>query len=788
VTPGEHDSRLRVTRPDVTGSVPVPGLRARAEVWRDPEGIPHVRAASVRDAFVAQGFVHAQDRLWQMEYDRRRAAGRWAEYIGVAGLPDDILMRRLRLAASARADYEALNDETRAMLNAYSEGVNALILTTIARGPLPLEFQLLGARPEPWRAWDSLSVFRIRHVMMGTWQLKAWRARLVRDLGLQAAARLCPGTPANPVLIVPPGLAADGPARDMLADLVEDPLVPAALFDWDSGSNNWAVAGHRTASGMPLVAGDPHRPLDVPNVFYQNHLACPEFDAIGLSFPGVPGFPHFGHTQSVAWCVTHAQADYQDLYVERFHREDPRRYEFRGELHETETTREVVRVRGSEGVTIDVTVTRHGPIILGDPRRGRAIAFSSTAGATPDRTLETLLPMVRARSADELEAAVRPWVDPVQNFVFADNRGASGSIGYRTRGRVPVRARANAWLPVPGWDGHHEWAGTVPFEAMPALRDPAQGLIVTANSQIVGAEYPHHLAVDYGPDFRMRRLWERLSPVDRATVADMIVIHADRVSIAARELVAQLRDRAEAIRRALAADPAGGAALDQLLAWDFDLDAESVTAPIYAAFRERLMRDLMTPMLGRLAVEAFAGAPRGAVAHVARLRSRLADWIRRDDRGVLPPGTDWPNALARALGGAVAEVACLAPDEGARRWGQFHATRPRHPLSGAYPEWADTLDPPSVSMGGDGDTVQQAGFFGGAGYGVTVLSVARYVFDLGDWDRSGWAVPLGASGHPGSPHYADQLPAWAATRLLPMRYTWARIRADAETRQTLEAG
>jgi penicillin amidase len=386
-----------------------------------------------------------------------------------------------------------------------------------------------------------------------------------------------------------------------------------------------------------------------------------------------------------------------------------------------------------------------------------------------------------------LEAAVRPWVDPVQNLVFADNRGPAGTIGYRTRGHVPVRARANAWLPVPGWDGSHEWEGAVPFEAMPALRDPAEGLVVTANSQIIGAEYPHHLGLDYGADFRTRRLWERLSPLRRATTADMAAIHADRLSVAARELLVQLHHVAGGLRRAAAVDPAAEEALERLLAWDAEMNADGVTPTIYAAFRERLLRELMAPILGPLTAEAFAGAPRGAVGHMARLRSRLADWIRRDDRTLLPPDTDWPAMLARALAGAVAELARLAPGEDERRWGRLHVTHPRHPLSAAYPDWADALDPPSVSMGGDADTVQQAGFYGGAGYGVTGLSVARYVFDLGDWDRSGWIVPLGVSGHPGSPHYTDQLPTWSATRLIPMRYDWTRIRADAATHQTLES-
>ncbi|HZS32375.1 MAG TPA: penicillin acylase family protein [Methylomirabilota bacterium] len=786
MTAGERGERLRAAVPDTAGRIRVPGLGAAVEVWRDPEGVAHVRAASAADAFIAQGFVHAQDRLWQMHYDRRRAAGRSAECIGPAGVPDDLLMRRLRLAAGARADHAALNAEARAMLEAYAAGVNGLLAHLEAQGRWPIEFQLLGAPPEPWEPWHSLAVFKVRHALMGTWQLKAWRARLVRQLGREGAARLCPGTPTNPLLIVPPGVRYDGPLADMLADVTPEQAALSALGSWDGGgSNSWALAGARTAAGQPLVAGDPHRALDVPNVYYQNHVACPEFDAIGLSIPGVPGLSHFGHNREVAWCVTHAQADVQDLYVERFDPRDPRRYQFRGEWLAAEGTREVIEVAGGERVPVDVTTTRHGPIVLGDHRQGQAVALRYTATATPDRTAEAFLPALRAASADELEAAMRPWRDPVQNLVFADRHGPAGRIGYRTRGQVPIRPRANAWLPVPGWDGAHEWASPIPFEAMPTVRDPVDGLVVTANSRVTGPEYPYELGVDFGGDARTRRLWERLRPLRRATAADMAAIHGDRVSLPARELIALLARDAEAVRRI--AGPAAGPVLDTLLGWDADLDPESVAATYYATLRERLVRDLMSPLLGPLTAEAFAGAPRGGVAHMARLRGIVTDWIRRDDRTALPPGTDWPTALGRALAGTVAELGRRADgDRQDRRWGDVHRTGPRHPLSARFPEWAEALDPPAVPMGGDADTVQQAGYYGSAGFTVAVASVARYVFDLADWERSGWVLPLGVSGHPGSRHFADQLPAWRAVRLHPMRYDWGRIRREAASHQVLD--
>jgi len=753
-------------------SVRVPGLDARAQVWRDPQGIPHARAESSHDAFVAQGFVHAQDRLFQMDYDRRRAYGRWAELAGAGAVAQDVQMRRFRLAASARADYAALDAETRAMVDAYARGVNAFIATM---SEPPMEYGLLGTRPERWDPWDACAVFKVRHVLMGTWQLKVWRGRLLRHLGAEMTARLCPGTQPNPMLIIPPGVEYDGSVTDGLAALQSCEAALTAMTEWDMGSNSWVVAGSRTASGRPLLAGDPHRALDVPNVYYQNHLACPDFDVVGLSFAGVPGFPHFGHNASVAWCVTHANADYQDVFIERF--DGNGRYEFRGEWRPVEAWRETIGVRGAAPVTIDLAATHHGPIVLGDPKTGYALALRYTATCEANPTFRALLPMLRARSADELEAAMRPWVDPGNNFVFADVHGA---IGYRTRGRVPVRNAANAWVPVPGWDGAHEWQGNIPFEEMPAMRNPATGWIATANSRIIGRDTRHYIGLDFAPDFRTRRLVERLRDLKSATVEDMAAIHADRVSVPARELI-------EILARVRPSDAASREALDLLLAWDGVMDRDAVAPLVYSAFRDRVMRSLMTPILGPLAGEAFGGAPRGSVAHMARLRARLGEMIRRDDRTLLPAGIDWPTALARALAEAVADLRSkLGDDLASWRWGRVHTTRPEHPLSSALPVAATRLNPPRVAMGGDAETVQAAAFIAGAGYTVTNTSVARYVFDLADWEQSAWVVPLGASGDPRSPHYADQLEAWSEARLLPMRYGWSRIRDEAETHQALE--
>jgi penicillin G amidase len=766
---------LRTAVPELTGTLRLPGLEAPVEIVRDRLGVPHMRAHSVHDAFFAQGLVHAQDRLWHMDYDRHRAYGRWAEYAGAAVLAQDLLLRRLRLEASAHADYAALNRKARAVLDAYAAGVNAL-LQTAAR--LPIEYRLLDVAPEPWQPWDACAVFKVRHVFTGgVWQAKLWRARLLRRLGPELTAKLYARDPPGQPLIVTSDLEYDGSALYGLQEMREGEAALALLPELDDGSNNWVVAGSRTATGYPLLAGDPHRALDTPNVYYQNHVACPEFDVVGLSFPGVPGFPHFGHNSAVAWCVTTAMADYQDLYIERFHPRNPRLYEFQGKWLSAEHHDEVVHVRGAPSVDIQVCVTYHGPIIAGNPSQGYALAFRSTATAEPNVGFNALLPMLRATSAEAFEETLRPWVDPCNNILFAD---VHGQIGYRLRGQVPIRARANAWLPVPGWTGDYEWQGIVPFEEMPRLRNPASGIIVTANNRIVGDAYHHYLALHYEPGFRARRICDRLHLLSQAQGQDMAAIHADRVSIPGRAFAAMLKHVAPA-------DTFSAQVQALLQAWDGSMAPESVAATVYAVCREHLIRAVMEPLLGPLAGEALGGGLYGGLMAMSQLRARLSHMMEADDRTLLPAEVDWTSLLTTVLARAVSWLRqALGDDLQTWQWGRLHRTTPRHPLAVVFPEFAELLNPPAVAVGGDGDTVQAAAFNATIGYTVSSTSVARYIFDLADWQQSAWVVPLGSSGHAGSPHYADQASTWHRVQLYPMLYDWSQISAEAEARQRLE--
>lgn len=738
------------------------------EIVRDAWGIPHVRARGVADAFFAQGFVHAQDRLWQMDRNRHLAYGRWAEYAGPEGLEQDRLLRRFRLEALARTGYEAAPPETRAMLDAFAAGVNASLAAT---DHLPLEYELLGVRPSPWQPWDGLAIYTYRHLFMGTHEEKLWRMRLLQRLGPSTLAALYPPAPEEERLILPTGRASALAPAAPLAALGAALSAAAWLPDEAGGSNSWVLAGQRTASGKPLLAGDPHRPIEVPNVYYQNHLACDEFDAIGLSFPGVPGFPHFGHNRWVAWCVTHAMADTQDLFVEEFDPGRPGRYRGVEDWEEAEVYRETLAVRGAPPVELDVVVTRHGPIVAGDPASGQAIAFRSPATSGEHHGWDCLLAMLRSRSCEELEESIRGWADPVNNFLFAD---VHGTISYRTRGMVPLRHPLNAWLPVPGWDGAHDWQGIVPFEQMPARRNPREGVIVTANNRITDVPSPY-IGLFFAADHRARRIADLLESQASFSAEAMTAIHADVLSLPALRLLLLLETltpRTEAGARAKAI----------LQTWDGRVAADQVAPTIYNALRDELVGLVLQPRLGPLYAEAYVAG----FAHVSRLRGRILDLMVADDRTLLPEGRTWRDLLAEGLERAVARVRHeLGEDEAAWQWGRVHRSAPRHPLSQQFPQYAAHLDPPVVAMGGDGDTVQAAGYLPPDGFAVTLTSVARYVFDLADWDRSGWVVPLGASGLPGSPHYADQLERWAEHRLVPMLYSWDRIEAEAEGRQAL---
>ena len=764
MTAGTFDPASKSHLPDFNSAAVVPGLSGKVDLRRDTWGIPHVRAASHLDAFAGLGFAHAQDRLWQMEALLCRGTGRYAQWAGKSALAGDVLARQLDTAGASRRDFALLNDDTKAMLEAYARGVNAFI----GLGTWPAEYAILGARPGAWEPWHSIAVMRQIGFLMGSVWWKLWRAAALPIVGAAEISKLRFDDGGDDMLCIPPGAEGERYLA-ALADL--KPGLEALLAGQDQqeaevagGSNNWALGPRRTATGRPLLAGDPHRVLEMPSMYAQAHLACDDFDVIGLTVPGAPGFPNFGHNGKVAWCVTHAFVDIHDLYIERFDAA-VENTSFRDGWKPVKHRAETISIRGENDVTIDVVETMHGPVIAGDPAGGTGLVLRSMQFALPDTSFDCTLPVLRSSTVGELYEAGREWGLMDHNLVAADT---AGRIGNRVRAKVPVRPRSNGWLPVPGWTGEHEWNGMIPFEKMPCCIDPAEQAIVTANNRVM-ENGEHYFSTDCMPPHRARRIWQRLAELQRATVEDMASIHRDTISVIALEF----RDRI----RNLAVDGAAAALRDRIVDWNGDMNAASTAAVAYVALRTALTK-LVADKSGVRAVadSPYTKVPPGIFGE-SQIWWTVPQLLRAGDTALLA-GASWDDLLVQALADAAKD--CPAED-----WAAVHRPILRHPLSSAFPDYAPLLDKPCGLLGGDNDTPFATGYIARLGMRATYAALSRYVFDVGAWDNCQWIVFHGASGHTGSPTYDNQNAIWAAGKMVPMLYAWDKIEACATSHQQL---
>jgi penicillin amidase len=511
-----------------------------------------------------------------------------------------------------------------------------------------------------------------------------------------------------------------------------------------------------------VICNDSHRALDVPNVYWQVHVACPEFDVVGATFPGVPAFPHFGHNGRVVWNITHTSADYQDLYVEQFDPAEPGRYRTPDGWAAAEYRRETIRVRDAAAEEIEVWRTRHGPVVHGDPRTGAAIALRYTATDRPCRGFEPFRPMLDAMTVEELFEAQREWVDPVNNLVAADTQG---NIGYLTRGEIPVRSsQAHRQFPVAGWTGEHTWAGAVPFEQLPRAINPLEGFIATANQKVTAHDEPY-ISHAFAPPSRAERIVELLTSKPRLSPDEVMAMQGDTVSRPARAWAALLarsgpfEGDAERARAML-----GG--------WDGNLSPDSGAALLYAYARRSIARALFQPVVGE---DVWRWLMSGEPPALGRMVGQwLANVIASLDAGspTAPDGRAWNELLPAALAEAWQSTATKGgPDPAAWHWEDHHGTNAKHTLAAALPEMAGSLNPPRVVVGGDGDTIQCAGYgwSGRADFDISSLSVYRQCVDLSDVSKGSYVVPGGVSGLPGTPHYADQLDLWRTHQRIPMQ-------------------
>ncbi|AWE54646.1 penicillin acylase family protein [Streptomyces nigra] len=686
------------------------------EIFRDAWGIPHLRADGVTELARAQGRVTALDRAWQLEVERHRARGTSASFLGAEALSWDVLVRRVRLDDTARRCFAALekrDPETADWVRAYVDGVNEGLAEGARRTP---EFTRTGLAPGHWEPWTPFGVWLGVHLLFAGFPAKLWRERVRRHLGADAVGLF----------------ATDGPGT--------------------SGSNGWLVSGERTVTGQAVIAGDPHRFIEEPGVYQQIHLSCPEFDVVGLAVPGVPGIAHFGHTGSVAWAITNAMADYQDLYRERLRRTgagvealDPDGGWRRASRH-TET----VEVAGEGSVEIEVIETARGPVVVGGPEGlpdgtsgpdpagdddpPLALALRHPPRVTGDLGFGALLPLLRARRVADVDRAFDAWTEPVNVVQAADTEGG---LLHRVAGKVPVRSTANRLHPVPAWEPGHEWHG---WHETPrgGLTD---GVAAMANQRGLAAP----LGVEFAAPHRADRITGLLTAKERWSAADMPALHMDTHLASA----AALLDLLEALETL---SPAAGRVRRALLVWDRRMDADSEAAALYARVRGAVVRRIAAhPAFAALTVPpAYPDVLLPWLALLPRVAFALEHLLRADDLY----GID----RAEVVRAAVEEV---AGDTASRRtWGDTHRLAP----------WRALPDPAAEEPGlsGDHDCVLCTS----AVPGLTDLSArgpaARYVWDLADREASRWVVPLGASGVPGSPHHRDQLPLWLRGELVPV--------------------
>jgi penicillin amidase len=740
--------------PKQQGTIALGGLEGRVRVRRDRWGVPHVEADAKPDLYFAQGFVHAQDRLWQMDFYRRAVEGKISEMAGEEGLPIDRLMRTLGIRRVAAAEAEQLDPELRALLERFCAGVNAAAASATA---LPFEMQLLRLQWKPWRPVDILSLGKLLAFGLSTnWERELLRADMLRALGPELTARLDPTYPADNPVVTQEAWQGDGLAIVEQIDAVRRSMGLAAEA---SGSNNWAVSGDLSATGGPLIAGDPHLPPSMPGIWYQVGLRHGDRFVRGASMPGMPGV-YMGQNNDVCWTFTNVMADVQDLFVERIEGEA---YLYEDEWRPLEAVREEIAVKGcSEPVVLDVRITHHGPIVNAALGADEAEPLALSWLALRERTaFAGMFEMLEIESGPDLVAKLEGHTAPASNLIWADRQG---SIGYKLIGRLPRRRGGCPDLPKPGWTGEFEWEGTIPYDELPAKVDPESGYLITANNRIVGDEYPHHITSEYLDGFRAKRIEQLLGESDEHDLEGFEAMQSDNLSLPG----------IEAARRLGRLHPRGQreiSAIERLRSWDGRLDPDTIAGTIYQAFLLRLAREVARAAIGDrdLCERWLDRADNGFTPHVTspwRWHSHLMGlWEEADEELV---GRPWEGLVLEALAGALDDLEeRFGPDPEGWRWGHVHEMEFPHPLGEANPLLRRLLNR-RLRAGGAQETVSQIAYDPNDPYKAVWAPSWRMVADPTDPDSSRWQMFTGQSGHPASPHYDDLQADWLEGRTQPM--------------------
>jgi penicillin amidase len=785
--------------PQTNGSLTVKGLQHAVYVARDPSGVPHITAQTAHDVFFAQGYVTAQDRLFQMEFNRRVAGGELAAMFGAGDnnslIAADEFLRTLGFYASARVEYESLDPAVKVELQAYADGINAFISSH--QNTLPLEFTILGVKPAPWTPLDSLAYGRVVSLSLdSTWYTKYTRALVIAKAGQGVASSLFPAYPnTNPTLFSGVNTAAPvtksngsaisstqnsivsvSPAQASLfaqtpdtllqgAEMVKQLLGPIA----DSiGSNDWVVDGSVTATHEPLLANDPHLDINMPSIWYEIALQGAGLDVIGFSFPGDPGVV-IGHNDHIAWGVTNVGADNSDLYQETLDpKNHPGDYLYKGQWTPLQTRQETIEAHGGKSVTFTVSSTIHGPIINSvnsDVKSLPPLALKWSA-LQPGYTFAGFFQLDYATNWQEFIAAVSNiWIS--QNFVYADTQG---NIGYRMSGVLPIRPAANEIGPVDGASGDFEWSGYVPQANMPTLFNPPTHIIATANQQITPPDYPYYVTSSWDYGYRARRIDDLLADQTNMTVGYFERVQADVTSVPATILA----PRFVAAGQAAGGESAKAAAL--LQGWDGSMPRDSVAATVYEVTASMLARETIEPVLGKKLYNIYDSnidASNMYAVLISLIEAPVAPFFGAQGPQDVVNARD--VAEAKALHDAYDYLtATYGSDTSKWTWGTLHTATFAHPLASVTPlnlifgvaPVARPGDSMTINVGGDGGFSADP-----ADYSQRSVSSMREIIDLSNFDNSLWVTTTGESGQPFSSHYDDLVPLWDQNQYQSMAFT-----------------
>lgn len=742
---------LRRSLPQLDGEARAEGLGAAVQVVRDREGVPHVLARSERDAWLAMGYVHAQDRLWQMEFQRRVGQGRLSEFIGERAFDTDRLMRTLGIARMAERIVPRLDAGSRAHLEAYAAGVNAFLAS---RPVLPVEFQVFRIEPEPWRPADSVAwLLVMAWDLSGNWRAELGRLRYAAKLGRERAAELIPPYPGDAAMPLPDFEALYAELAPQAGAL----LALSASTEQAIGSNNWVVSGEHSQTGRPLLANDPHLGLQAPALWYLAHVATPQGNVVGGTLPGLP-FVVLGRNDHVAWSMTTTNSDTQDLFVERVAPGDASSYHTPQGTARFEVREEVIDVRG-EPRRIEVRSTRHGPV-LSDAIRGvgaatpagHVIALSWAALTEENATVRAGFALNRARDRDEVVQALRDFHAPHQNLVFADREGR---IGFVAPALVPVRREDNESMgrvPVPGWIAKYDWQGLVAYEDLPAIHDPPSGFIVTANHKITPPGYRPFLSVDWFLPYRAERIAEMLAGTARHSLESFARMQGDARSRLAVELL-------PVAAAAQPATPQGRAAQATLQGWSGDMAADSPAPLVFSAWYRELTRLVYADELDEIFRESWEQRA-GFMLPVMKGENGYERWC--DD--VRTPGVEscaW--VAARAFDVAAGDLRKRFGEPSSWRWGSAHRAAGDHRPFGFFPVISRLFNV-APETPGDSFSVNVGHFVirdEARPFANKHAASLRAIYDFADLDRSLFMQSTGQSGNVLSPWYSSFAQRWA---------------------------